>query len=213
MKKIVVFFSVLLMCVCVYGQAYEGTVQFDKQAQPAAIIELPYPPSVVNDAMNSYLSKKGKSRSNDIKGFTTFRNMQPVPTDSTNADLYFKTERKSRKEKEITLVSLLVMPNDAQAASANLHYLTMEDAKAYLEGLATTVNAYNLELTIKDQNDAVIKAEAKYKNMVNQGEDLVNKRAAIDKKILENKNDQEKQSKEVDSQRQKLSEWVSQRKS
>jgi hypothetical protein len=213
MKKIILFLSILLVSVLVYGQAYEGTVQYQKGLQPAAVIELPYPPSVVNAAMDDYLSKKGKSRANDIKGFSTFRNTQPLQNDSINADLYFKTERKSRKEKEVTVVSLLVLPNAQQTSAGDLHYLDMNDAKDYLNGLATAIEAYNLELTIKDQNDAVIKAEAKYKNLTNEGEDLENKRTAIEKKIADNKNDQQQQLKDIENQKQKLTQWVSQRKS
>lgn len=213
MKKTILFFSILLVSVFSYGQAQEGTVEYQKRLQPAAVIELPYPPSVVDAAMNDYLSKKGKSRSNDIKGFITFRNTNPVQSDSTNADLYFKTERKSRKEKEVTVVSLLLMPTEAQASTGNLHYLNMDDARSYLNDLASAIEAYDLELTIKDQNDAVAKAEIKYKNLVNDGEDLEKKRTAIDKKIADNKNDQKQQLREIENQKQKLTQWISQRKS
>jgi hypothetical protein len=213
MKKTILFFSILLISLLSYGQAQEGTVEYQKRLQPAAVIELPYPPSVVDAAMNDYLSKKGRSRSNDIKGFSTFRNTQPVPADTVNADLYFKTERKSRKEKEVTVVSLLVMPTEGQANMANLHFLDMNDAKNYLNDLASAIDAYNLELTIKDQNEAVIKAETKYKNLVTDGDDLEKKRNAIDKKITDNKNDQQQQLKEIENQKQKLSQWVAQRKS
>jgi hypothetical protein len=196
-----------------YGQAQEGTVEYQKRLQPAAVIELPYPPSVVDAAMNDYLSKKGKSRKDNVKGFSTFRNTDPVQSDSINADLYFKTERKSRKEKEVTVISLLVMPAEEQNNTSNLHYLKMDDAKNYLNELASSISAYNLEQTIKDQNDAVIKAETKYKNLVSDGNDLENKRAAIEKKIADNKNDQQQQLKEIENQKQRLSQWVGQRKS
>ena len=180
MKKTIVSFSVLLVSVFSYGQAQEGRVEYQKKTQPAAVIELPYAPSVVDAAMNDYLSKKGKSRSNNIKGFATFRNTNSIQGDSVNADLYFKTERKSRKEKEVTVISLLVMPMDEQTNAGSLHYLNMNDAKNYLNDLAYAIDAYNLELTIKDQNDAVIKAETKYKNLVSDGEELEKKRTAID---------------------------------
>jgi hypothetical protein len=188
MKKTIPFFAILLISVFGYGQAYECGVQHQNKLQPTGVIELPYPPSVVDAAMSDYLSKKGKSRSNDIRGFITFRNTQPVQNDSVNPDLYFKTEHKSKKEREVTVVSLLLMPIEAQTNTGNLHYLTMDDAKDYLNGLATTIDTYNLELTIKDQNDAVIKAEAKYKSLANEGEDLENKRTGIEKKIADDKN-------------------------
>lgn len=213
MKKTILFFSILLICVFSYGQSYEGSVEYQKKFQPAAVIELPYAPAIVNAAMNDYLSKKGRSKGDDIKGFTTYRNTQPVPGDSSNADLYFKTERKSRKEKEVTVVSLLLMPTDGQTSTANLHYLSMEDGKKYLNDLATAIDGYNLELTIKDQNDAVTKAESKYKSLTDEGENLEKKRMDLDKKIADNKNDQQQQLKEIDSQKQKLTQWVGQRKS
>lgn len=90
--------------------------------------------------------------------------------------------------------------------------MDMEGAKNYLNDLALAIDAYNLEQTIKDQNDAVIKAEGKYKNLVSDGEDLQKKRVAIDKKIADNNNDQQQQLKEIENQKQKLSQWVSQRK-
>ncbi|MFL5788763.1 MAG: hypothetical protein ACJ748_11965, partial [Flavisolibacter sp.] len=99
------------------------------------------------------------------------------------------------------------------SSDLNLHYLSMEDGKNYLNGLATAIEAYNLELTIKDQNDAVIKAEAKYKKLTNEGDDLDKKRADLDKKIADNKNDQMQQMKEVENQKQRLAQWVGQRKS
>ena len=48
--------------------------------------------------------------------------------------------------------------------------------------------------------------------MVNEGEDLDKKKAAIDKKIADNKSDQQQQLKEIENQKQKLAQWVGQRK-
>jgi hypothetical protein len=212
MKKIMFFLSMLFIALISYGQANVGSVTYLNHQLPAAVIELPYPPSVVDAAMADYLSKKGKSRGNDMKGFTTYRNTQPVASDSVNADIYCKTERKSKKEKEVTVVSLLLMPLDEQSSGSNLHYLTMNDAKDYLNGLATAIGAYNLELTIKEQNEAVIKAEAKFKSLTSEGEELEKKRSALEKKIADNKLDQQQQLKEVDNQKQRLTQWVGQRK-
>lgn len=90
MKKTILILSILLTSLLSYGQAEEGTEEYQKRLQPATVIELPYSPAVVDAAMNDCLAKKGRSRSNDIKGFSTFRNTQPVQTDTVNADLYFK---------------------------------------------------------------------------------------------------------------------------
>ena len=137
----------------------------------------------------------------------------PTLNDSINGDLYFKTERKSRKEKEITVVSLLVMQLDTQTNAGNIHYLSMDDAKTYLNDLSQAIEAFNLEQLIKDQNDAVIKAEAKYKALVNDGNDLEKRRTEIVKKLSENQNEQQLQLKEIENQKQKLTQRVELRKS
>ncbi len=46
MIKTIPFFPILLISVFGYGQAYERAVQDQDKLQPAAVIELPYPPSV-----------------------------------------------------------------------------------------------------------------------------------------------------------------------
>jgi len=212
MKKGILFFAVLLIFTLGYGQAYEGSVQYQNKMQPAAVIELPYSPSVVNAAMTDYLSKKGKSKGSDIKGFTTFRNTEAVSIDSTNADLYFKTEQKSRKEHDVTLVSLLVMAIPDTGVS-NIHYFTMDNARAYLDDLGAAVNAYNLEIKIKDQNDAVAKAESKYKNLAKDAEELGKKRTELDRKISDNKDNLQRQLIEIENQKQKLTQWITQRRS
>ena len=214
MKRILLSFCMLFMAAVIYGQAQEGSVEYKRIQQPAAVIELPYSPDVVTAAMNDYLSKKGRSKGTDLKGFKTFRNTQPSQAGSINADLYFKMERKSRKEKEVTVVSLLLTePKEAVVAANNIVYLNMDEAKTYLNDLVPAIEAYNLELLIKEQNDAVIKAESKYKSLANDGEDLEKKRVSIEKNIQNNRADQQTQMNEVENQKQKLAALVSQRKS
>ena len=211
MKSILVSLCLLFVIGSAYGQAQEGAVLFQKKQQSAAVIELPYPPGVVSAALNDYLSKKGRSKGTDLKGFTTYRNTNPIERDSTNADLYFRVERKSRKDKETAVVSLLLtMPTDG-AIATNQHHLNMDEAKTYLNDIAPAIEAYNLELLIKEQNDQVTAAESKYKNLVNEGADLEKKREEIDKKIHNNKMQQQTQLNEVDLQKQKLAAKVGER--
>lgn len=212
MKRIILSFCLLFIISQVYGQAQEGAVSYQKRQQSAAVIELPYAPNIVMAALNDYLSKKGRSKSTDLKGFTTYRNTKPVENDSTNADIYFKVERKSKADKEISVVSLLLtMPTDG-AVMPNQHHLNMEEAMAYLNELAPAIEAYNLELLIKDQNSELATAESKYKNLTNEGSDLEKKRGELERKIQNNKMEQQTQLNEVELQKQKLATKVSERK-
>jgi hypothetical protein len=204
----------LCITVLIVGQAKEGMVKFQKVQQPAAIIELPYTPDMVRAAMNDYLSKKGKLKGNDLKGFTTFRNTQPLQNnDVANADLYFRVENKKSQENGTSTISLLLTaPKDGDANAYNINYLNMEQAKTFLNDLGPAIEAYNLEQQIKDQNEAVIKAESQYKNLTDEGADLERKRVSIEKKQENNKQDQQTQMAEIGNQKQRLAALVSQRK-
>jgi len=213
MKRAILLFSLMLSVTHLFAQAQEGTVRYKRSEQPAAVIELPYTADIIVDAMNEYLSKKGKSKATDLKGFKTFRNTETPGVKSDNADLYFKIERKSRQDKEISFVSLLLtQPNDEEDASKNLNYLNMEQAKTYLNELAPAIEAYNLELLIKDQNESLIKAESKHKSQREEGEDLNRKKIELDSKIAENNAQQQSHLAEVEAQKQRLSVLVGQRK-
>src|SRR6202035_3330491 len=96
------------------------------------------------------------------KGFKTYRNTQFAQNDSMNADLYFKVERRSRKEKEESTVYLMVGVANEDIANRNPGTrFGMEQAKNFLDNLVPAMQAYKLELQIKEQNDLVIQEEKK----------------------------------------------------
>src|SRR6476469_6409287 len=95
MKRTIIALAALTISVTMMAQATEGTVEFQKKQQSAAVLELPYPPDLVTKALNEFLSKMGQSKATDLKGFTTYRNTDQLSGDSANADLYFKIDRKS----------------------------------------------------------------------------------------------------------------------
>ncbi|HRO42117.1 MAG TPA: hypothetical protein PL009_04750 [Flavipsychrobacter sp.] len=213
MKRAIVLFCLMLSITnLAIAQAQEGTVRYKKAEQPAAVIELPYPPDIIIEAMNEYLSKKGKSKATDIKGFKTFRNTEVLSTKTDNADLYFKIERKSRQDKETSFISLLLtQPKDQEEADKNLHYLNMEQAKTYLNELVPAIAAYNLEQNIIQQNKNVITAEAKHKDHKVEGEDLNRKKIDLEQRITQNNAQQQAHQATVETEKQKLAQLVSQR--
>ena len=212
MKKILILVVALLPASLLFAQAQEGVVAYQKTQQHAAIIHLPYSSDVVNDALNDYLSKKG-TKSDQLKGFKSFRNTRLSENDTVHADLYFKVARKSRDEKGKTTISLLVgMPNEGIAQRNPSTSITTEQAKEVLNQLVPVIEAFNLERMIKEQNALIIKEEVRYKSLVKEGVDLDEKRSDIEKKILANRLDQEKQTTEVNRQKQALALLVEQRK-
>jgi hypothetical protein len=213
MKKVFSAACLLLISYVCFCQAQPGTVTVQKDILPAAVLQLPYPPALVSDALESYLSKKGRSKGTDLNGFTTFRNTQPSTSAAGNADMFFKIERKSRQEKSITIVSLLLTtPTEGDAQSTALQYMNMNEARVYLDNLVPAIVAYQLEEQIKDQNAQVSKAESRYRSLKSDETDMERKRTKLEKDIAENKLQISAQDAEVNLQKQTLATLVSQRK-
>lgn len=204
-------FSLVLLCstTALFSQAHEGVVKYDSKLQPAAVLNLDYTEAIVTAALKDYLLRKGKSKAGDLKGFTTYRNTQATQNGTENADLYFKIERKSRKEKEQSVVYLLVTP--LAGTTSALHSLTMEEAKTYLNELVFAIADYSLEQDISNQNKLVVTAEAKQKKLLSEAADLEKKKAATEQKIADNKLLQQAQDQEVQIQKEKLAAMVGRR--
>ena len=212
MKSIFIITCVLLQASMALGQAQAGEVEYNKRQAPAAIIELAGTPEMVNKVLAEQLSKKGWSKSAEVKGFAIYRSSLPLHNDSTLADLFFKTERKSRKEKDVTMLALMLTTQQDGAPGSRVRFLSMEEAKAYLDDLLPVLIAANLEIAIKEQMAAIGKAQAKLKSLGDDSIDLDKKRVSIEKKIAENKQDQEASASDLETQKQKLADLLAQRK-
>jgi hypothetical protein len=215
MKKLFILFFSLTAAGIAYAQpqATEGTTDFQKTQQPAAIIELPYAENVVEKAISDYMSRKG-SKGSDSKGFKTFRGYKLRDSQDYTSDLYFKIDRKSRKEKDLTVVSLVVGKNGEdvkiRAAPDNS---SIDGAKDLLNDMVASIDAYNLELQIQGQDDAVKKVQKKYDGLLDDQKDYEKKIKGLEDKIDQNKKDQEKQQDELKKQKDILDTLRSRRKS
>lgn len=203
MKKLFVLFISLLTAAAIHAQpqATEGTAEFQKTQQPAAIIELPYAESVVEKAIADYMAKKG-SKGSDTKGFKTFRGYKLRDSQDYTSDLYFKIDRKSRKEKDLTVVSLVVGKNgeDVKTRLAPDNS-SIDGAKDLLNDMLPSIEAYNLELQITDQDEVVKKAQKKFDGLADDQKDYEKKIKNLQDKLEQNKKDQEKQTDEIKKQK------------
>jgi|SRR5450432_330782 hypothetical protein len=214
MKKLFILFFSLTAAVMAYGQpqASEGTADFQKTMQPAAIIELPYPESVVDKGIEDYMAKKG-TKGNDSKGFKTFRAYKLRDSQDYTSDLYFKTDRK-KGQKDVTIVSLVVGKNGEDVKTrTSPDNSSLDGAKDLLNDMVASIDAYNLELQIGDQNDAVKKAQKKYDGLLDDQKDYEKKIKNLQDKIEQNRKDQDKQQDEVKKQKDILDALTGKRKS
>lgn len=176
-------------------------MEHQRKDHVAAVIELPYPPDVVEDAIKEYMAKKGYKVSS-AKGVHSFKGVKLHPNNSSNNDIHFKVERKSRKEKEVSLVHLVVSKeNESLVQRLADDRAGIEDGKSFLNAMTPHFEAHHLEVEIGNQDKSVKKAEKKLDDLVEDQQDLEKKIKNLQEKLEQNKKDQETQKAEIGNQK------------
>jgi hypothetical protein len=201
MRKVILLAALFFISRIAASQSSEGLVDYQKTKQPTAVIELPYAPGVVEDAIKERMKKAGYS-GKESKGFITFKGVKDLQT-GKEMDYIFKVERKSRKEKEESVVYLFAQGTGVDMAASG-EGSDMNFLKTHLNNIQPDVEAFNLELQVADQEEAVKKAEKKYDNLQDDLKSLEKRLKKLEEDIAENKKDQEKQKAEIENQKKIL---------
>jgi hypothetical protein len=181
------------------AQAYDGKLDYQKTQQPVAIIELSYSQDVVEDGIKDYMVKRGY-KSSSAKGFTVFRSARLDSSEMDLSDLYFKIDRKGRKEKDITVITLLpTRPNqDILAVSGDSTEGTRIDkAKSFLNKIAPSLDAHNTDVQFLAQQEVLKKSQKKLISLQNDQNDLEKKIRKIQADQDQNKSDLLKQTQDI----------------
>jgi len=210
MKKTLIAF--LLLCsVQLFSQSRQGTVEYDKTQVPCYIIDLPYSTSVAEDAIKDRFKKMGVN-GKEKKGFMEFRNVIIPEISSNPVDALIKIERPSRKEKDQSVLYMIVNPVGLTNTTSNTPVQDFATgSNTFLVSLAGNTQDYSLELEIKNQDDEVKKAEKKYKNLVDDADDMQKKLKKLQDDIADNIKKQQQQSAEVQKQKDALVQMMGRR--
>src|SRR5579872_4255866 len=107
MRNLLLLFSfVLFFSGSLKAQAYRTTFTFQKNTYGAAAIQVPYGEDVVSEAVKDYMTSKGFKDAH-YKDFIIFRSVPFENGSSTYSDAYFNINKKSRSEKDITIITLI----------------------------------------------------------------------------------------------------------
>lgn len=210
MKKLLLsFLIVLAVDSIVSAQAYEGTVEFDKKKQEAFMIDYPYPPEAVENAITKKMEKLGykpkeeKGIFNKDKGFRIYKDAFVTEINEERMDYIIKVESRGRKNQGESVLYMILQKDGSNAKTAFDAY-QVEKVKTFLNGLQPDVMAENLELDIKAQEEAVGKAEKKLRGLKDDQDDL-------EKKLKNNKDAQRDTEKEIEAKKQALDELKAKR--
>jgi hypothetical protein len=210
MKKMIAAFAChFVFLFHSFAQAYEGTVDYDKKKQPAIIITYPYSQDAVEGAFVKKFegvglnAKEEKGIFNSSKGFRSYKSAIIKDISVNSMDYIFKVEQKGRKGANEAILYLIINKDGSNILSTR-DEIVIGGAKSYLNDMLPEVEAFNLELQIKEQEETVSKAEKKLKGLQDGQEGMEKKIKKLQDDLKDNAKSQQDQQKELERQRQIL---------
>ncbi len=210
MKRMIYsLFVATLFSTLLQAQAYEGNIEYNKKKHAAFIIEYPFPPEAVENAIIAKMEKMGykakeeKGLFNNDKGFRKYKNAYISEVHDQSHDYIIKVERKSKKQDDRSVVYMIMLKDDVNAM-AGMDATAVTKAKTFLNNLHPHVEASHLELQITSQEETVTKAEKKLRNLQDDKKTMEDKIKKLQADIEENVKTQESTQKEIEEQKKVL---------
>ena len=195
------YFLIIVMAITLqnsYGQVYESKIDYNKTSQAAIVGEYKYSEEIVQKTLRDKLERMGY-KIKSTKGFLVVTNAVIGSVSSKPLEYAFKVERKSRKEKDITLLSAVINENETNATADN-----SEKLKSFLTELIPSIEATNVDFMVNEQFAAVVKSQKKLKNLQNDQNSMERKVRNLQDDIKKNAKDQDEMQKEITKQQEVL---------
>jgi hypothetical protein len=198
-NHLLLFSATLLFSVSLNAQAYKTTYTFQKNTYEAAAIQVPYEENVVTEAVKDYMNGKGY-KDGHFKDFIVFRSVPLENGSAVYSDAYFNITKKNRSEKDITVITLIPVKKEATLSTT-----TEEDSSyvlksmALLDSMVHQIHHYSLTRQIQIQQKALDKTGARLISLKNDSGDITKKIRNYEGELVQNKNDQTKQTTVINS--------------
>jgi len=201
MKNFLFLTILIFTSQVVLSQVTDGVSEYNKKSQQAVIGEYKYPEETVEKALEDKLARKGlKTKSS--KGFLLVNEGVINDITATPMDYAFKVERKSRREKDVTTVTMIMRQKDI-----NMMAMNSSAAKTFLFDLAPVIDSVNTDMMINDQYETVVKMQKKYKDLQDDQTGLEKKIRKLQDDLAENAKAQSDQQRENGRQQEILDAW------
>jgi hypothetical protein len=225
MRSLITIFCILLAAVS-YCQdstfqnsdVKKSYIDFNGGKYNGYEIELNAPADIVEDAVKQKFKSMG-TKPKEIKGFMVYRNVLLTSIDPLKpVDAFIKVDRKSKKEKDHTMVYFISSAPGEIAdekikgdAAAKAGVATLEKGDAFLLGMIPAIKMGVYEEELDNQQSIVKKEEKNLANLKDDQADLEKKIKKLQSELEYNIKAQERQTIEVEKVKAKLSELVAKR--
>jgi hypothetical protein len=208
MKSVFTLIFSLLISGFVFAQApMPTTAEYNGQKYPCYIMEYNLPPDETTDVIVNKLKSEGYNAAKS-KGYLVYRNARLKDLNSDEPqDVLFKVERKSRKEKDKSIVTMItakagVIPEDKVKGAKTVAAIEPSaNSVTFLNSFQSNINQSAYNLAVSNQQDVVDKAEKKLKNLKDDQSKLEKKIKDLQEDLAKNKKDQQNQADEIAKQK------------
>lgn len=203
MKRMILFMLVLTLSSITTAQSTLTTVEYQKVTREAIANEIPFSEEVIMNAIKDTLQKLGY-KGKESKGFTLFRNVRMPALENEPYDLYFAIDRKSKRQKEVSLVTMMLSKGDDNFITEKSNPDVVHKARNFLNGFHHSVRRYDHLQKLMEQEEVVKKIEKTITDLAEEADDMQKKKKKLEKDIEDNSKEQSDQQKELEKQRQVL---------
>lgn len=193
MKTLFTTIILLAISVFAFSQVKDGTVALNKIERPAVIGEFEYDASIVEAVILEDMKYQGFGKGDGFKGFQKYAGILFASLSSEKIDFYFKVDPKSKKEKDKSIVYVVISKGYDNFVNSSSDPAIIEATKQYLTGLIDKFGQQKIKLAIEEQKEVVEKADKKLNTLIVTAESLKTKQKEIEESIAKNAQDQETQ--------------------
>lgn len=185
MKKMISLVVMMVVYTSTHAQSYTGTADYKKMSRQAIFNEVPFADKVTEAAIKDSLEKLGY-KPKESKGFMVYKGVNLASLAKEPLDIYIAVERKSRKEKEVSVITMLLSRGEDNFITQGADAGIIDNARSFLNGFTNYIDTYYLEQQISEMEETRIAHEKKTAGLASDAEDLQKKKKKIEKDIEDN---------------------------
>lgn len=204
MKKIFFFLLALGTSLWALAQEQESRATINKIERPAISGEYLFSANVVEAAVLNDMKARGFGKGDSYKGFQRYTDIVFTLLSPEKIDFYFKVTGKSKKESEISTLTVAVSKGPENFISSTEDAALIDALKQYMAGLNNKFVIQKLQFEIDDQTKVVEKAEKKLNNLKDEGDSLKKRLKDTQDAIARNLAEQDAQKAQAEAERKAL---------
>jgi hypothetical protein len=213
MRQLFFTLSILFLTACATAQSSPTIVKYNKTSKPALMLLLPYTEEIAEGAIVQKLKEIGYNpeskgslfwKKNTIDGYYVFKGVALRDLNGEVVDLYFKVNRKSKKENGQSYIYMMVSKGDEQFVSSETEPSVFSSSTRFLNSFTEYGASYKMDVDIQNQDEAVQAAQKKYTRLRDDEADYVKKIADLESKLKNNREQQDTQLKVIEAEKKKL---------